>query len=291
MTWTVATFYKFFPFANFADWQQPLLDRCQSLELKGTILLASEGINGTLAGPRDAIQQVLTYLQADQRMVSLEPKWSAAINQPFIRMKVKLKREIVTLDQPDADPNQRVGTYLKPHEWNQVITDPDVLVIDTRNDYEVEIGSFEGAVNPQTRSFREFPAYVQQHLDPQRHKRVAMFCTGGIRCEKATAYLMGQGFEQVYHLRGGILKYLEEVPEEASHWRGECFVFDERVSVGHGLAPGSYDLCRACGHPISSEDKGADTFEEGISCPHCWSDLTAEKQARLRSRLRNRQTS
>ena len=255
----------------------------------GTILLAMEGINGTIAGTPAAIERVLGMLRADQRLQDLEPKWSWAETHPFERMKVKLKREIVTLGQPTANPTAQVGIYLKPQEWNQVIADPEVLVIDTRNDYEVQVGSFEGAVNPQTDSFREFPEYVQRHLDPQRHKQVAMFCTGGIRCEKATSYLLSQGFEQVYHLQGGILKYLEEIPEEDSHWQGECFVFDERVTVRHGLKPGSYELCWGCGHPISAADKAADSYEVGVSCPHCWEDLTPEKQARLRHRWQQRQ--
>ncbi|PSN19727.1 hypothetical protein C7271_05830 [filamentous cyanobacterium CCP5] len=288
MIWTVAAFYKFVALPDCDTWRSPLLDRCWAADLRGTILLAPEGINGTLAGSQQGIDQVLDYLRSDPRLADMEPKWSTARAQPFQRLKVKLKSEIVTLNQPTADPTVQVGTYLTPEEWNQAIADPEVLVIDTRNDYEVKIGSFAGAVNPQTQSFREFPDYVQRHLNPQNHRRVAMFCTGGIRCEKATAYLLSQGFEQVYHLRGGILKYLETIPEDESHWQGECFVFDERVAVGHGLEPGSYELCVACGHPISPEDKAADTYESGISCPHCWAEQTPEKRARQQARHQQR---
>ncbi|HEY9737683.1 MAG TPA: rhodanese-related sulfurtransferase, partial [Trichocoleus sp.] len=227
MTLVVATFYKFVKLADYQEMKEPLLQVCQAAGIKGTILLALEGINGTLAGTRGGIDTVLAELRRDARLADLETKESTAQHPLFERMKVKLKREIVTLGTA-ADPTERVGTYVPPQDWNQVIADPEVLVLDTRNDYEVQIGTFKGAVNPKTEAFREFPEYVQQHLDPRQHKKVAMFCTGGIRCEKATAYLLNQGFEQVYHLQGGILKYLEEVPEAESLWQGECFVFDER---------------------------------------------------------------
>ncbi|HEY9642388.1 MAG TPA: rhodanese-related sulfurtransferase [Coleofasciculaceae cyanobacterium] len=231
MSLVVATFYKFVHLPDFAAQRSPLLAFCQAHDLRGTILLAAEGINGTLVGSREAIDAVLGYLRSDERLADLEHKESAAEDRVFDRMKVKLKREIVTLGRPDVDPSQQVGTYVEPKAWNALIADPDVIVIDTRNDYEVEIGTFKNAHNPATASFREFPEYVQQNLDPAQHPKVAMFCTGGIRCEKASAYMLSQGFQEVYHLKGGILKYLEEVPSEESVWEGECFVFDDRVSV------------------------------------------------------------
>jgi UPF0176 protein len=239
--------------------QRPLLSYCQVQGIKGTILLAAEGINGTIAGSRQAIDAVLGFLQADPRFADLEHKESQADFPPFDRLKVRLKKEIVTLGIPEVDPNEQVGTYVHPRDWNELINDPDVVVIDTRNDYEVDIGTFKGAKNPHTDSFRQFPDYVRRHLNPTQHKKVAMFCTGGIRCEKASSYLLSQGFQEVYHLKGGILKYLEEVPPEISHWQGECFVFDQRVAVKHGLEEGTHILCHSCGHPIAEEGK----------CPRC----------------------
>ncbi|WP_104546123.1 rhodanese-related sulfurtransferase [Chroococcidiopsis sp. TS-821] len=280
MTQIVATFYKFVSLPDAVEIQAPLLSYCLSHNVKGTILLAPEGINGTIAATRDRIDAVLAFLRANPRFADLEHKESTADAPPFERMKVRLKKEIVTLGVPEVDPNQRVGIYVSPQEWNALISDPEVTVIDTRNDYEVEIGSFKGAQNPQTRSFREFPEYVRQHLDPSQHKKVAMFCTGGIRCEKASSFLLSQGFAEVYHLKGGILKYLEEVPSAESLWEGECFVFDERVAVTHDLEIGSYDMCRSCGHPISKADKVSPHYEEGISCPYCFADLTEEKRKR-----------
>jgi UPF0176 protein len=212
----------------------------------------------------------LAQLRSDPRLADLEHKEASADVQPFDRMKVRLKREIVTLGMPEVDPSQQVGTYVTPQEWNALISDPDVTVLDTRNHYEVSIGSFQGAQNPQTRSFRQFPEYVQTHLDPTQHKKVALFCTGGIRCEKATAFMLAQGFEEVYHLKGGILKYLEEVPAEDSLWNGECFVFDQRVAVQHGLEVGTYDMCTACGYPISELDKASPHYQVGVSCLHCF---------------------
>ncbi|MBD2260398.1 rhodanese-related sulfurtransferase [Pseudanabaena sp. FACHB-2040] len=287
MVLTVATFYKFTKLPDYQEMRQPLLQVCEAAGVKGTILLAQEGINGTLAGLRSGIERVLAELRADQRLADLEMKLSFADQPPFERLKVKLKQEIVTLGVA-ADPTEQVGTYVSPQDWNQIICDPEVLVLDTRNDYEVQIGTFQGAVNPQTEAFRQFPDYVQSHLSPYRHKKVAMFCTGGIRCEKATAYLLNQGFEQVYHLQGGILKYLEAVPVAESLWQGECFVFDERVAVRHGLEPGSYDLCLACGHPIHQDDKASPHYRVGIACPYCYATLTPEKQARQEERQRQR---
>ncbi|MEM8804605.1 MAG: rhodanese-related sulfurtransferase [Cyanobacteria bacterium P01_G01_bin.38] len=286
MDWLIVTFYKFVTLDDCETLRSLLIERCQTLNIKGTILLATEGINATIAGQSDNIHILLAELRQDSRLADLTHKASWADQAPFERMKVKVKPEIVTFGHPQGNPNRQVGTYVDPQDWNGVISNPDVVVIDTRNDYEVSIGTFAGAKNPQTRSFREFPDYAQQHLDPQKHKKVAMFCTGGIRCEKASSYLLSQGFEQVYHLQGGILKYLEAVPADDSLWQGECFVFDERVAVQHGLAPGSYDMCRGCGHPISDADKASPQFEGGVSCPHCYRALTPEKQARLREKER-----
>lgn len=285
----VATFYKFVSLKDGATLQKSLQSLCDSIDLRGSILLANEGINATVAGSEAAITQLLNWLRLDPRFSDLTVKTAAAPAPPFGQMKVKLKREIVTFGQPEADPTQSVGTYVPPQDWNAVISDPDVVVVDTRNQYEVNIGTFKGAVSPQTDSFQEFPSYVETHLDPTHHKKIAMFCTGGIRCEKATAYLLSKGFEAVYHLQGGILKYLEEVPETESLWEGECFVFDERVAVVHGLQSGSYDLCHGCGHPISAADKQSPAYEACVSCPHCYGALTPEKRAKQLMRKQQRQ--
>jgi UPF0176 protein len=284
MTLVVATFYKFVRLLDAAEKAPPLLLQCQSQGVKGTILLAEEGINGTIAGSREAIDAVLSLLRSDPRLVDLEHKESFADVQPFDRIKVRLKSEIVTIGVPEADPNAQVGTYIDPHDWNAVISDPDVTVIDTRNEYEVSIGSFQGAENPHTRSFRQFPDYVRTHLDPAKQKKVALFCTGGIRCEKASAFMLAQGFEEVYHLKGGILKYLEEVPPDDSLWQGECFVFDQRVAVQHGLEAGTHEMCRSCGHPISEADKASPDYEDGIACPYCVDQLTQAKRKRQEAR-------
>jgi len=269
MSLVVATFYQFFPFADYTEWRSPLQSFCEAQQIKGTILLASEGLNATIAGSRPSVDNLLAYLRSDPRLSDLTPKESLCPDYPFDRLKVRLKKEIVTLGQPDINPNLQVGTYVSPQEWNQLIRDPQVTLIDTRNDYEVQIGSFQGAENPHTHSFSEFPDYVKTHLDPQKHPKVAMFCTGGIRCEKATAFMLQQGFQEVYHLEGGILKYLEEVPEPESLWEGECFVFDQRIALKTGLRPGSYDLCPGCGYPISEEDKASPDYKEGVCCSHC----------------------
>ncbi|WP_138498056.1 rhodanese-related sulfurtransferase [Nostoc sp. PA-18-2419] len=286
----VATLYKFVKLPDFAEKREPLLSYCQTQRVKGTILLAEEGINGTIAGSRQAIDSVLWFLRSDVRLADLEHKESYTQTPPFERMKVRLKSEIVTLGLPEIDPNQRVGTYVTPQEWNDLISDPEVTVIDTRNDYEVNIGTFQRAENPQTGSFREFPDYVRHHLDPTKHKKVALFCTGGIRCEKASSFMLAQGFAEVYHLKGGILKYLEEIPAQESLWEGECFVFDERVAVSHGLEEGSYELCLGCGRPISEENKVSPQYEEGISCAYCFDSLTDEKRARQLEKWRHYQT-
>ncbi|NET02279.1 MAG: rhodanese-related sulfurtransferase [Sphaerospermopsis sp. SIO1G1] len=276
----VAALYKFVSLPDYQKLQVPLLDFCQQQGIKGTILLAAEGVNGTIAGSRRGIDQVLGFLRHDPRLANLEAKESYTDTPPFEKMKVRLKKEIVTLGIPEVDPNEKVGNYVDPQAWNDLITDPEVTVIDTRNTYEVSIGTFKRAENPQTEIFREFPEFVSQNLDTNKHKKVALFCTGGIRCEKASSYMLSKGFEEVYHLKGGILKYLEEIPPEESLWEGECFVFDERVAVRHGLEEGSYELCFCCGHPISDADKTSPQYEEGISCPHCFDSLTEEKLAR-----------
>lgn len=284
----VAALYKFVSLDDFRSLREPLFNFCDSQGVKGTLLLAHEGINGTIAGSEAGVRAVLNYLRQDPRLSSLSHKESWADAQPFYRLKVKLKREIVTMGVPELDPATMAGTYVKPQDWNQLVDDPEVVVVDVRNDYEVSIGSFQGAVNPRTRSFTEFPQWVQEQSQEggvlHGKRRVAMFCTGGIRCEKSTAYLRSQGYEEVFHLDGGILKYLETVPPEQSRWDGECFVFDERVSVQHGLAPGHYELCRACRQPLSAQDKAAPEYEEGISCPHCHGTHTPEQLERFRER-------
>ncbi|MEA5617777.1 rhodanese-related sulfurtransferase [Cronbergia sp. UHCC 0137] len=280
----VATLYKFVRLSDLEQMRDILLSVCLNHGIKGTILLASEGINATIAGDRQGIDDVVAFLHADGRFVDLEYKECYTETPPFEKMKVRLKPEIVTFGIGEVDPNERVGTYVSPEKWNEIISDPEVAVIDTRNDYEFNIGTFKGATNPQTQTFREFPEYVNQQLDPNKHKKVALFCTGGIRCEKASSYMLAQGFEEVYHLKGGILKYLEEVPVEESLWEGECFVFDDRVSVGHGLEAGSYELCFSCGHLIANDDKLSPKYEVGISCAYCFDSLTQEKRTRLQQK-------
>jgi UPF0176 protein len=286
MSLTVASFYKFVHLNDCFKNQEVVFTFCRSRSIRGTILLAEEGINGTIAGSTEAVHEVLNFLSSDPRLADLEHKKSFAHEWPFERLKVKVKKEIVTLGRPEVNPNQQVGTYVSPQEWNQIISDPEVLVIDTRNDYEVSIGTFRHAINPETDSFREFPAYVEQHLDPAKHRKIAMFCTGGIRCEKASSYIKAQGFQEVYHLRGGILRYLEEVSPAESLWQGECFVFDERVAVKQGLEPGSYEMCRSCGHPICDTDKTSSFYKEGICCPYCADTLTPGKFMRQQERQR-----
>ena len=280
----VAALYKFASLPDYKEMQSDLHDFCVAQGLKGTLLLAAEGINGTVAGTRAGIDALLGYLKADARLASLEHKESYADEMPFYRMKIRLKKEIVTLGVPGVDPNKKVGTYVTPEEWNALISNPDVVLVDTRNGYEYDIGTFRGAIDPNTTTFREFPAYVSQNLDPAKHKKVAMFCTGGIRCEKASSFMLEQGFEEVYHLQGGILKYLENIPQEESLWEGECFVFDQRVAVGHGLVVGVHDQCHACRHPVSPEEMTSPKYQVGVSCPHCFDTLTDEKRARAAER-------
>ncbi len=283
-----AALYKFVTLENFAALQANIHAACEAHQIKGTILLAREGINGTIAGLPENIRQVLHFLRTDTtfegKFADLEHKESYADDHPFYRMKVKLKKEIVTMGVPSVNPNNTVGTYVKPEDWNALISDPDVILLDTRNDYEVHIGTFKGAVNPETTTFREFPEYVAKNLDKTKHKKVAMFCTGGIRCEKASSYMLEQGFDEVYHLQGGILKYLETVPEATSLWQGECFVFDQRVAVKHGLAVGDYDQCYACRMPLSPEELKSPLYTAGIACPHCYNKTSEDKKAALTER-------
>ena len=275
----VAAVYKFVKLADCATLRAPLQGQCDALGITGTLLLAEEGINGTIAGTRSGIDNILEYLRSDPCFADMEHKESAADQPPFYRMKVKLKKEIVTMGVPGIDPTEQAGQYVTPEDWNALISDPDVLLVDTRNDYEVDVGTFEGAVDPRITTFREFPEYVKNNFDPEKQPRVAMFCTGGIRCEKASAYMLQQGFTEVYHLQGGILKYLENIPAEQSLWRGECFVFDQRVAVGQGLVPGHYELCYGCSRPITAEEKASPKYQAGVSCPNCYDTLTPEKRA------------
>lgn len=282
----VVALYRFTPFADCAALQQPLLAACRAHGVKGTLLLASEGINGTIAGSDVAIDQVLAHIRDLPGCAGLEVKESRCAAPPFHRMKVRIKREIVTMGQPDIDPLTGAGHYVAPKDWNALIDQPDTVVIDTRNDYEVAIGSFAGAVDPRTRRFSDFPAWFHDHRDEIAGKRVAMFCTGGIRCEKATAFLKAEGLDEVYHLEGGILKYLETVPAEESRWQGECFVFDQRVAVTHGLATGTHALCHACRMPVSEADRTSALYVEGVSCPACHADRNDEQRAGYAERER-----
>lgn len=281
-----AALYQFVELHDYKKLRDPLYQTLLDNNVKGTLLLAREGINGTICGTREGIDNVLAYLRSDSRLADIEHKESPSEEQAFYRTKVKLKKEIVTLGVDWVDPKSSAGTYVDPEQWNELIADPEVLVVDTRNEYEYAVGTFEGAVNPKTETFREFPDYVKQHLDPEKHKKVAMFCTGGIRCEKSTAYLKEQGFDEVYHLKGGILKYLEMMPENNSRWNGECFVFDQRVTVKHGLEQGEYDQCYACRMPITADEKQSEHYQKGVSCPHCYNQTSADQKARFAERER-----
>lgn len=287
----VSALYKFVTLEDFKSLRKPLLEKMEENQIKGTLLLAKEGINGTIAGDRIGTDALLTWLRSDPRFSDLETKESYEKEMPFYRTKVKLKKEIVTMGVDGIDPKKIVGTYIKPKDWNALITDPEVLLVDTRNDYEVQIGAFNGAINPKTETFREFTQYVKENLDPAKHKKVAMYCTGGIRCEKSTAFLKEQGFDDVYHLQGGILKYLEEVPVEQSEWTGECFVFDNRVAVNHQLEKGQYDQCYACRYPITEDEKKSEQFIQGVSCPHCYSKVTEKQRQRFLEREKQVQMS
>ena len=286
----IAALYHFTRFDDPVALRPALAALCDEHGVKGTLLLAHEGINGTIAGSDTGIQAVLDHIRALPGCADLEVKESRADTMPFYRSKVRVKAEIVTMGQPDLDPVEGVGTYVAPEDWNALISDPDTIVIDTRNDYEVQIGSFEGAIDPETKSFREFPEWFRarraEFEAEGKTPKIAMFCTGGIRCEKSTAFVKSEGLDEVYHLKGGILKYLEEVPEEESLWKGECFVFDERVSVKHGLEIGEHTLCRACRMPLSPDDLVHETYEEGVSCRYCHAERTDEQRARYAERQR-----
>jgi UPF0176 protein len=295
MSVQVAAFYGFtaLDVAALPALQVELKQLAAAAGLRGTVLLAQEGVNGTVSGPEPGVQRLLDRLRQLPGLGQLEAKVSQAPEQAFHRLKVRLKREIVTMGCPTVKPAEQVGTYVPPQQWEALIRDPGTLVVDTRNAYEVEVGTFEGAIHPSTGSFREFPAWVESTLRPlveqRKPKAIAMFCTGGIRCEKSTAYLLQQGFEQVHHLQGGILRYLEEVPEQGSSWRGECYVFDQRVSVNHRLEPGSYRLCHACGLPLSPADREHAAYREGVSCPHCIARFSDADRARFAERQRQLQ--
>ncbi|VAX02787.1 Rhodanese domain protein UPF0176 [hydrothermal vent metagenome] len=280
--YVVSALYHFTELADYQELRPKYHDFLTLHHIRGTLLLAQEGINGTVAGTAQAIKALHEFIRSDKRLQHIVTKESTATEMPFHRTKVRLKKEIVTMGVENIDPRHIVGTYVKPTDWNDLIADPDVIVVDTRNDYEVGIGTFKGAINPQTTTFREFPAFVKDQLSGKEGKKVAMYCTGGIRCEKSTAYLKQQGFAEVYHLEGGILKYLEEIPEENSLWQGECFVFDSRVSVRHNLAEGSYDQCFACRMPITEMEKQAESYRRGVSCLHCYDNHSnAQKQRHL----------
>ena len=276
-------FYQFVSLKNIDQLQAFILKFCQKNSIKGTILLASEGINGTISGDEKKIQKFIEFIKEDSffknNFKNLEHKESWASKNPFYRMKVRLKKEIVALGVDGVSPTDKVGKYINPEDWNKLIEDPDTIVIDTRNNYEVDIGSFKNALNPQTETFREFPSYIDENLNNNQTKKVAMFCTGGIRCEKATSLMLEKGFKDVYHLKGGILKYLENIPKEESLWEGECFVFDQRVAVTHGLDEGQYDQCYACRHPLSPEELESNQYTKGISCPYCFNKLSDKKKA------------
>ena len=282
------SFYHFVSLKNIEQLQPFIQSFCQKNNLKGTILLASEGINGTISSQDINIYEFLKFIKEDSffnaNFKNLEHKESWATENPFYRMKVRLKKEIVALGVEGVSPTKKVGKYVAPEDWNKLINDPDTIVIDTRNNYEVDIGTFKNSVNPEIESFREFPSYLDNNLKNKKPKKVAMFCTGGIRCEKATSLMLEKGFENVYHLKGGILKYLETIPKERSLWEGECFVFDQRVAVTHGLDEGQYDQCYACRHPLSPKELESDQYTKGISCPYCFNKLSDKKKAGVTER-------
>ena len=280
----VAAFYHFVSLDNYTDLRQPLLNQMLKNNIKGSLLLAREGINGTVAGTQPSIDRLLAWIRTDPRLQNIRCKFSYDEEMPFYRSRVKLKKEIVTMGIEGIDPNRSVGTHVNPADWNALISDPEITLVDTRNTYESAIGSFRNATMANTESFRDFPQYVRDKLDPITHRKIAMFCTGGIRCEKSTAYLKQLGFDEVYHLQGGILKYLEEVPESESLWQGECFVFDNRVSVDHALEKGSYDQCHACRLPITETDKQSRKYQQGVSCPACYDRHTDSQRKRFAER-------
>ena len=280
----IATFYKFVSLENLRDIKEQIMYCCKNCKVKGTILIAHEGVNGTVAGSRESINRIISFLNQDSMFADMEHKESTCESMPFYRMKVKIKKEIVTMGLPGIKPEKKAGIRVRSEDWNHLIEDPEVLVIDTRNSYEHAIGTFKNAVSPDTSTFNEFPAFVEQKLMDYKNSKIAMFCTGGIRCEKATSYLLENGFSNVYHLQGGILKYLEDVSPEESLWQGECFVFDNRVSVGKNLETGIYEVCYGCRMPVSPDDKLSPMYEAGISCPRCFEKLSDEKRSRLGER-------
>jgi UPF0176 protein len=282
MSIQVAAFYKFTALPHFRDLQEPLLARLKKASVKGSVLLAEEGVNGTIAAPKDQMPHALAAIR--EFAPDFDVKFSDAPAFPFKRLKVRLKKEIVTIGPVAADPTKLVGTYVEPEDWNALISDPDVIVIDTRNNYEVRIGTFRCAIDPHTEQFSDFPKFVREELRADKNKKIAMFCTGGIRCEKASSFMKHEGFENVYHLKGGILKYLENIPREQSLWDGACFVFDERVGVEHGLAVSGHSMCHGCLEPVAADDRISQLYEEGVCCPRCASSLTDEQKASNRER-------
>jgi UPF0176 protein len=284
LSWTVAALYKFVALTDLPELQAEIKAVCDENDICGTLLIAPEGINGTIAGQGNAMKTIIDFLDKKAGIKQGELKYSSAQERPFRRIKVRLKKEIITMKAPEADPTKQVGTYVTPENWNALISDPEVTLVDTRNTYETAVGIFEGAVDPKIETFTEFKDYVHNNMDPKKQKKVAMFCTGGIRCEKASSYMLAHGFEEVYHLHGGILKYLEEVPAEESKWQGECFVFDRRVAVGQDLEESPYQICYGCRFPLSPEDVKSSSYEKGVSCPHCIDKLTPERARSFRMR-------
>lgn len=282
--WKIAALYRFVALENLPELQAEIRSVCDENNICGTLLIAPEGINGTIAGQGDAIENIVNFLDQKAGIKQGELKYSHAEEKPFRRIKVRLKKEIITMKAPEADPTKNVGTYVMPENWNDLINDPDVTLIDTRNTYETAVGIFKGAIDPKIETFTEFKNYVHNNMDPGKQKKVAMFCTGGIRCEKASSYMLAHGFEEVYHLKGGILKYLEEIPAENSQWEGDCFVFDRRVAVGQDLEESPYQICYGCRFPLTPEDLQADSYEKGVSCPHCIDKLTPERARSFRMR-------
>jgi UPF0176 protein len=282
--YVIAALYRFSSLPNFKNLRPLLIEEGERLDIKGTLLLALEGINGTISGTRKSMDQFIHFLKEISGIHTFEYKESYSDKHPFFRLKIRFKKEIVTLGKPEINPAEKVGIYVDPEEWNTLLNDPEVIVVDTRNHYEVKMGQFKNAIDPVTESFRQFPTYVQDNFNPNKHKKVALYCTGGIRCEKASSYMLEAGFENVYHLKGGILKYLEKIPAENSLWEGECFVFDQRVGIKHGLSQGEYKVCFGCRHPLSPEDCSSLSYQEGVQCPHCFNHKPDQKKHRALSR-------
>lgn len=282
--YTVTALYHFAPFPNFKDYQKPILEIAQKNQMCGSLLIAHEGVNGTLAGPtKEGVVEFLNFLKSIPGFKNLEHKESTADEKPFLRLKIRLKKEIVTLGIPEVDPTKTVGTYVDPKDWNALLNDPDAVVVDTRNEYEYHMGTFKGALNPHIDIFKDFPKYVKENLSDKKDKKIVMFCTGGIRCEKASSYMLLEGYDKVYHLKGGILKYLENVAPQESLWEGDCFVFDRRVGLSHGLETSKMELCYGCRMPISPEMKEHEDYEEGVQCPLCAPTLSEEKEKDLKT--------